>query len=60
MEWSKPMTKKKMMTALGFDSYKTFKVFARRHGIKQAGNRQTHQLSMRQLSSENRERLRRV
>jgi hypothetical protein len=53
-EWSKPMTKTKMMELLGIDSPKTFKAFANRIGIRRAGNRQTWQLRVDKLDARNR------
>jgi transcription initiation factor IIE alpha subunit len=40
-EWSKPATKSRFMSVLGIDSIKTFNTFAKKHGIRQGGNRQT-------------------
>ena len=45
-EWSNPMSKNKMMKALGMPSYKKFNAFAKQHGIKMAGNRQTFQIRL--------------
>ena len=55
-EWSKPMTKAKMMDILGLDSYKTFNAFAKQKGIRQAGNRRTWQLRLDGLDRATRER----
>ena len=45
-EWSKPMSKRKMMSALGMTSYKKFNAFAKKHGIEQAGNRKLWQIRL--------------
>ena len=58
--WSKPMTKTKMMTALGIDSSKTFNKFAAQQGIRQAGSRQIHQLNLNGLTPEQRDKLSRA
>jgi hypothetical protein len=45
-EWSKPMGKSKMMSSVGMSSYKKFNAFAKKHGIREAGNRQTFQIRL--------------
>lgn len=57
-EWSKPMSKAKMMAALRIDSIKTFETFAKNQGIQQAGNRQTWRLRVSGLSDDEKARLR--
>jgi hypothetical protein len=59
-DWSKPMSKSKMMTALGIDSAKTFNTFAAHAGIRPAGNRQTFQLCMDTLTQPQRDQLAKV
>jgi len=59
-EWSKPMTKRAMMDILRLDSYKTFNAFARRKGIRQAGNRKTWQLRLDGLDQETREKFKKA
>jgi len=39
-EWSNPMTKSALMKKVGIDGYKKFDTFAKRFGLRQAGNRQ--------------------
>ena len=43
-EWSRPASKKELMTAIGIESYKKFNAFAEMYGIKQAGNRKLWQI----------------
>ncbi len=55
-EWSKPMSKSRMMQALGIDSEHTFNAFAERIGIRRI-NRKTFQLRIDDLGSQEREKL---
>lgn len=55
-EWSKPMSKSRMMIALGIDSEHTFNAFAERIGIRRI-NRKTFQLRIDDLGSQEREKL---
>lgn len=57
-ELSRPMAKVKMMAALRIESYKTFNAFAKRQGIRFAGNRQTWQLRLKGLREDQKDRLR--
>jgi hypothetical protein len=57
-EWSRAMTKKAMMWALGIASYRNFNAFARRHGIEQAGNRQLYRIRMGEMDVKTRQKLR--
>lgn len=59
-EWTKPMSKAKMMAAIGVDSPKTFNAFAKIHGIKQAGNRQTFRLRLDKMDQKTRSKLDKV
>jgi hypothetical protein len=56
-QWSKAMSKAKMMAALGLDSYKTFNAFAKRHGIEEAGNRQTFIIRLDKMDEKTRSKL---
>lgn len=55
-EWSKPMSKSDMMTALGIDNRKKFNAYANIVGIKKI-SRKTHQLRVDQLDQITREKL---
>ena len=55
-EWSKPMSKSKMMSALGIDSYETFNAFANRHGIREI-NRKTFQICLDKMSNKEKDKL---
>ena len=55
-EWSKPMSKSKMMNALGIDSYETFNAYAKRHGIKEI-NRKTFQICLDKMSNTEKDKL---
>jgi hypothetical protein len=55
-EWSKPMSKTRMMTALGMYSTDTFNSYANRIGIRHI-NFKTHQLCLDTLSPEQRDRI---
>ena len=57
-EWSKPLTKARMMASLRVDSVKRFNAFATSQGIIQAGNRQTWRLRLDGLSGEQKRKLR--
>ncbi len=59
-EWSKPMTKSRMRKALNIDSEQTFNTFAKRYGIRQAGNRQTWQIRLDTLDGKTRSKLEKV
>ncbi len=56
-EWSKPMSKSKMMNALNIDSYKTFNAWAKDKEMKPAGNRQTFTIRLDVLDSATRQKL---
>jgi hypothetical protein len=56
-EWSKPMSKSKMMAALGIDSYKTFNAWTKDKKIKPAGNRQTFTIRLDVLDTKTRQKL---
>ena len=58
-EWSNPMSKSDMMTALGIDSRKKFNAYANIVGIKKI-NRRTHQLRVDQLDQTTRKKLEKV
>ena len=59
--WSKAMTKMRMMTALDIYSYWTFNQFAERHGIRKVGgNRQLWQIRLDKMDQPDREKLERV
>ena len=59
-EWSKPMGKSKMMGSLGMSSYKKFNAFAKKHGIREAGNRQTFQIRLDGMDKTTRNKLERA
>jgi len=59
-EWSKPMSKSKMMAALKIDSYKTFNAWAKDKAMKQAGNRQTFTIRLDVLDAKTRQKLERA
>jgi len=50
-EWSKPMSKARMMRILRIDSYHTLNAFAKRHGIQKI-NRQTFRICLDTLDEE--------
>jgi uncharacterized protein YjbI with pentapeptide repeats len=54
---SKPMSKRKMMAAIGIDSYKTFNAWAKDKEMKQAGNRQTFTIRLDVLDTTTRQKL---
>lgn len=58
--WSKPMSKSKMMTTLGLDSYKTFNAYAKNPRIREAGNRQTFQIRLDGMDKKTRSKLEKV
>ena len=59
-EWSKPMSKSKMMAALKIDSYKTFNAWAKDKAMKQVGNRQTFTIRLDLLDAKTRQKLERA
>jgi len=59
-EWSKPMSKTRMMTALRIDSRKKFNSYANQIGIKKAGNRQTFQIRLDTLPKNQREKIEKI
>ncbi|MHC4541135.1 MAG: hypothetical protein ACYS74_15355 [Planctomycetota bacterium] len=56
-EWSTPMSKAEMMARLDIDSYKTFNAFAKKHGIDEAGNRQTFTIRLDGMDARTRSKL---
>jgi len=54
-EWSKPMSKSKIMSALRIDSYKTFNAWSKDKEMKQAGNRQTFTIRLDILDAKTRQ-----
>lgn len=55
-DWSKPMSKNRMMAALGMDSIDTFNLYAERQGITSL-NRSTHQIRLDQMDAKTRGKL---
>ncbi len=55
-DWSKPMSKSRMMNALGMDSLDTFNLYAERQGIRSL-NRSTHQIRLDQMDAKTRGKL---
>jgi hypothetical protein len=55
-EWSKPMSKAKMMRVLRLDSYPTFNAFIKRQGVKKI-NRQTFRIRLDTLDEKSRSKL---
>lgn len=55
-EWSKPMSKTRMMNALGIDSIDTFNSYAERVGIRPI-NRKIHQIRLDKMQQKDREKL---
>lgn len=55
-DWSRPLSKIRIMNALGIDSPKAFNAFARRQGIKTI-TRSTHQICLKGLPQSQRNRL---
>ena len=55
-EWSRPMSKAKMMAALKIDGLYTFNTFANRHGIVKL-NHKTHRIRIDRMNKKDREKL---
>ena len=57
-EWSKPMTKSAITTALGLRSIHTLATFAKNHPLRNVGNRQLWSIRMDDLTEEQKKNLR--